>query len=253
MLTLEHVSAGYGGADVIRNISLQVKRNENLSIVGPNGCGKTTLLKAIAHLIPYKGTVTLDEVELRHMSRREVSLKIGMLSQQFGMYFTYSVFETVMMGRYLHIKNRFSNRPTDADRAVVMRALEAVHLVAEQDKEVTKLSGGQLQRVFLARTLAQEPELILLDEPTNHLDIKCQMELIAYLKDWAKEGSRAVIGVLHDINLAIQLSENLLVMKDGEMRASGRVDEILADGLLNETYEMDVTRYMQSALQRWVR
>jgi len=251
MLTLENISAGYGGVDVIRNISMQVNRNENLSIIGPNGCEKTTLLKAIAHLIPYRGTITLDGAELRRMDRREVSLKIGMLSQQLGMYFTYSVFETVMMGRYLHIKNRFSNRPTEADRAVVLRALEAVNLVSERDREVTKLSGGQLQRVFLARTLAQEPELILLDEPTNHLDLKCQTELIAYLKEWAKEGNRAVIGVLHDINLAMQLSENLLVMKDGEVQAAGRVDEILADGLLNETYEMDVTRYMQSTLQRW--
>jgi len=251
MLTLNNVSAGYGGVDVIRNISMEVKGN--LSIIGPNGCGKTTLLKAIANILPSKGEIAISGKPFSRMKRREISLEIAMLSQQPSIYFSYSVFDAVMMGRYLHIKSRISDNPTKEDKAVVVRSLEAVNLLAEKDRDITKLSGGQLQRVFLARALAQEPRIILLDEPTNHLDLKCQIEIIAYLNKWAKEGNRAVIGVLHDINLAMRLSGNLIVMKNGEIQANGSADDIIANGLLDRVYEMDVAEFMCVSLGKWSR
>jgi len=249
MLTLSNVSAGYGGVDIIRNISMEVKGN--LSIVGPNGCGKTTLLKAIANILPCKGTIKIMGKQFNEMKRREISLNIAMLSQQPNIYFAYSVFDTVMMGRYLHIKGRISDSPTKEDKAIVTEALEAVNLLNEKDRDITKLSGGQLQRVFLARALAQEPRIILLDEPTNHLDIKCQIEIIEYLKEWARKGSCAVVGVLHDINLAMRLSDDLVVMKNGEIQAHGNVDDIIAAGLLDSAYDMDVAGFMQASLARW--
>jgi iron complex transport system ATP-binding protein len=249
MLTLNNVSAGYGGEDVIRNISMHVKGN--LSIVGPNGCGKTTLLKVIANILPSKGEIELFGKPLAGMKRSEISLNIAMLSQQPSIYFSYNVFDTVMMGRYLHIKNSLSGNPSKKDKDVVLQSLQAVNLLDEKDRDITKLSGGQLQRVFLARALAQEPRIILLDEPTNHLDLKCQIETIDYLKEWEKQGNRAIVGVLHDINLAIRLSDNLLVMKNGEIQANGNAHDIIAAGLLNEVYEMDVARYMQSSLGKW--
>ena len=249
MLTLSNVSAGYGGVDVVRNISMEVK--SSLSIVGPNGCGKTTLLKAIANILPSRGEIEMLGKPLSGMKRREISLRIAMLSQQPNIYFAYSVFDTVMMGRYLHIKQRISDTPTKKDIEIVTRSLEAVNLLAEKDRDILKLSGGQLQRVFLARALAQEPRIILLDEPTNHLDLKCQVELIEYLQKWKKEGDRAIIGVLHDINLAIRLSDNLVVMKCGKIQANGNADEIIAGGLLDQIYEMDVAEYMRVSLGRW--
>ena len=251
MLVLDNVSAGYGGADVIRNISFRAEANENLSIVGPNGCGKTTLLRAAANLLPFRGNITINGKPFSSMKRREISLKIAILSQNIGIYFAYTVFETVMMGRYLHIKDRFSGRPSEKDTAAVMQSLGAVNLLAEKDIEITKLSAGQLQRVFLARTLAQEPQLILLDEPTSHLDLKCQVEIVEYLKKWSCEGNRAVVGVLHDINLAVRLSDRILVMKDGEIQADGKPDEIISRGLLNNVYGMDVANYMKSSLKIW--
>jgi len=249
MLSLNNVSAGYGGVDVIKNITMEIKGN--VSIVGPNGCGKTTLLKAIANILPSKGAIEIVGKKFNEMKRREISLNIAMLSQLPSIYFAYSVFDTVMMGRYLHIRGRISDSPTKEDKDVVTRALEAVNLLAEKDKDITKLSGGQLQRVFLARALAQEPRIILLDEPTNHLDLKCQIEIIEYLKKWAQEGNRAVVGVLHDINLAMRLSDNFIVMKNGEIQADGNVDDIIADGILDQVYEMDVVEYMSASLERW--
>jgi len=249
MLALENVSAGYGETDVIRNITMKV--NGNLSIIGPNGCGKTTLLKTIANILPYRGGMEMSGKTFKNMNRREISLNIAMLSQQPGIYFSYSVFDTVMMGRYLHIKKRITGNPVKEDNDIVIQSLEAVNMLAEKNRDITKLSGGQLQRVFLARALAQQPRIILLDEPTNHLDLKCQIEIIEYLKKWANEGNRAVIGVMHDINLAVRLSDHLIVMKEGVIQADGNADEIIACGLLDEVYEMNVAEYMKESLEKW--
>jgi len=250
VLKTSMLSAGYGGVDVIRDISIEV--SGNLSIIGPNGSGKTTLLKAIANILPSKGKIELFGKPFRSMKRREISLNIAMLSQLPSIYFSYSVFDTVMMGRYLHIRGRMSGSPTKEDKQVVAESLDAVKLLEDKDKDITKLSGGQLQRVFLARALAQEPRIILLDEPTNHLDLRCQVEILDYLKKWAKEGNRAIIGVLHDINLAMELSDNLVVMNSGEIIANGKADEIISAGILNQVYEMDVGQHMRSSLGRWV-
>jgi iron complex transport system ATP-binding protein len=222
-----------------------------VAIVGPNGCGKTTLLKAMANILPVKGTILFQDKSFSRMKHREIATKITMLSQQPAIYFSYSVFDTVMMGRYLHIKDRLLGMPTEKDKEVVEQSLKVVNMLGDKDKEITKLSGGQLQRVFLARALAQEPKIILLDEPTNHLDLKCQVEIIEYLKVWAKDGDRMVVGVLHDINLALELSEHLLVMKDGEIHANGSARKIVAKGLLNEVYDMDVAEYMRKSFELW--
>ena len=249
MLSLNNVSAGYDGIDIVKNVSFDVKGC--VSIIGPNGCGKTTLLKAIANTLPSKGRIAVQGKSFSNMKRREISLNIAMLSQQPSIYFSYSVHDTVMMGRYLHIRSRISGTPTKEDKDVVIKSLEAVNLLEEQDKDITKLSGGQLQRVFLARALAQEPRVILLDEPTNHLDLKCQIEIINYLKNWAANGNRAIVGVLHDINLAMLLSDDMIVMKNGEIKANGKASEIIANDLLDDVYEMDVAGYMRSSLEKW--
>ena len=252
MLSIKNVSVGYDGADVVKGVSFSVNDNENLSIIGPNGCGKTTLLRAISNILPYKGDIEIDGVSLRRMKPKEVSLRIAMLSQMSGIYFQYSVYETVMMGRYLHIKDKLLGLPSKEDKEYVERCLEAVDLKKVAGRAITELSGGQLQRVFLARTLAQSPDIIMLDEPTNHLDLKYQIELIEYLKAWAQErGGRTVIGVMHDINLAMKLSDNILVMKDGGIVAQGKTDDVISGSLLKEVYRIDVAGYMRESLKRW--
>ena len=252
MLTVENVSAGYNGVDVVKNVSFTVNPNENLSIIGPNGCGKTTLLKAIVKLLPFKGSILVGGKSVKSIKSKDLSLKIAMLGQVMGIYFSYSVFDTVMMGRYPHIKGKLLGLPSDEDKEITLRCLCAVGLEAEKDREITKLSGGQLQRVFLARTLAQNPDIILLDEPTNHLDLKLQIEFIDYLKKWAEDENRAVVGVLHDINLALRLSDNILVMKDGETMGYGKTSEIITDELLEQVYDIDVAGYMRETLGRWI-
>ena len=249
MLSLKDVSAGYGDKDVIRNISLDIRLGQNLSIIGPNGCGKSTLLKVMAGLLHYKGDVSLDGKPLNRMKRGEISAKVAMLSQMSPLYFSYSVYDAVMMGRYVHGGGSLLSGISATDKEMVLKCLKIVDMFDEKDRDITKLSGGQLQRVFLARTLAQDPEIILLDEPTNHLDLKYQIELIDYLKTWARENNRAIVGVLHDLNQAIRLSEDVLVMRDGETVAHGC--DILTSDLLEGVYEIDVAGYMKNALSHW--
>jgi iron complex transport system ATP-binding protein len=251
MLTLKNVSAGYNGIDVINNISLCVKEGENLCIIGPNGCGKTTLIKAISGIIPHTGIIKIGGTDINNMKREQVAKKIAVMSQISTIYFSYSIYETVLLGRYLHMKGRTFKEPSAKDREYTDKCLKAVGLFNIKHKQISTLSGGQLQRVYLARTLAQEPNIILLDEPTNHLDLKHQTELIDFLKDWSKYEGHSVIGVMHDLNLAIKLSDNMLVLDNGNIAAYGSTNEIISSNLLNEVYDMDVTEYMVDSLKHW--
>ena len=251
MLTLQNVTAGYNGIDVIYNISLSVKEGENLCIIGPNGCGKTTLIKAISGIIPHEGIIKIDGNNISNMKRVDVAKKIAVMSQISNIYFSYSIYETVLLGRYLHMKGRTFKEPSARDREYTDKCLKAVGLLNIKHKQISTLSGGQLQRVYLARTLAQEPNIILLDEPTNHLDLKHQTELIDFLKDWSKNEGHSVIGVLHDLNLAIKLSDNMLILDNGNIAAYGNANEVISSNLLNEVYDMNVTEYMVDSLRHW--
>lgn len=251
MITLKNVSAGYNGIDVIKNISLSVKEGENLCILGPNGCGKTTLIKAIAGLIESKGNIEIDGKDISNMNRAEIGKNIAVMSQISSVYFSYTIYETVLLGRYLHIKDNIFKKPSQKDKDYVDECLKTVGLFDIKSRQINTLSGGQLQRVYLARALAQEPRIILLDEPTNHLDLKHQAELIDFLKDWSKENNHTVIGVLHDINLAMRLADSALILQNGKTKAYGKSDEIISSDLLNEVYDMDVVGYMIDSLKRW--
>lgn len=251
MLQASNINVSYGKTQVVFDVSFDVADNENLCILGPNGCGKTTLLKAVADLLPHTGKTTIDGTDTSAMRRREVSRRIAMMSQSQGVYFSYSVFDAVMMGRYLHIRDGIFGSPSSHDRDFVAHCLDSVGLTDVAKKEISQLSGGQLQRVFFARTLAQEPQIILLDEPTNHLDMKYQIELIEYLREWSGEEGHSVVGVLHDINLAMRLSERMLIMKDGRTAALGTAGEEVTAELLRDVYGVDVVGFMRESLSKW--
>jgi iron complex transport system ATP-binding protein len=251
MLTLKNVSAGYNGCNVISNINLNVFEGENLCILGPNGCGKTTLIKTIAGIIPHTGTVEINGKSISSMKRTDVAKKIAVMGQISTIYFSYTVYETVLLGRYLHMKGRTFKEPTSRDNEYAEKCLKAVDLLSLKDKQISTLSGGQLQRVYLARTLAQEPSIILLDEPTNHLDLKNQAELVDFLKDWSKKERNTVIGVLHDLNLAIKLADNALLLNKGKTAAYGRAKDVISSEIINDVYGMDVAGYMIDSLKYW--
>ncbi len=251
MLTLRNVRAGYNGMDVIYDVSAEFASGKNYCLLGPNGCGKTTLLRAMAGIIPAAGEILIDGKPLSGMRRREIAKKIAVMSQITTLYFPYSVYETVMLGRYQHMRRSLVGQVGVRDRDAVRRCLEKTGLWALREKQIDRLSGGQRQRVFLAQALAQEPDLILLDEPTNHLDVKHQIELIDALHEWTADGKHAVIGVFHDVNLALRLSEEVLFMKDGRVCGRGKFAEVATRAFLADVYGMDVAAFMRESLEKW--
>lgn len=250
LLSLRGVNAGYDQEDVLHDISLTVMRGEFLCIVGPNGCGKTTLLRVMAGLLASRGEILLHQTPLSSMKRRTVAAHVALLSQHTQLYFAYSVYDTVMFGRYLHQRGVF-RAPSREDRARVREALETVGMWPMRERRIDALSGGQLQRVFLARTLAQEPAIILLDEPTNHLDLTYQVALMESLKAWLCQPERAVVGVLHDLNLALAYADRMALMHEGTIAAIGEAQEALRPQLLERVFGMDVGAFMRRALSRW--
>lgn len=250
MLTVENVSCGYGSNMVVKEVSFAVNENEILCILGPNGCGKTTLLRAIAGLLPSSGKVSIDGVDIRQTERKKMAAQIGFMNQITSVTFTYTVYETVMMGRYAHQKSGIFTAEQKNDKAMVLQSLNQVGMFELKDRQITELSGGQLQRVFLARVLAQNPHIILLDEPTNHLDIKYQIELMDQMREWAKKEKRCVVGVLHDINHAFMFADKILLLKNGCVETFCTADAFDLYSL-NAAYNTDVKSYMQNSLKRW--
>ena len=250
MLNVEHLTCGYGGEPVVKDVSFRVEEGETLCILGPNGCGKTTLLRSLAGLLPCRGKVELAGEDLRRLSARQRARKLALMSQLSPAAFDYTVYEAVMLGRYAHQRGGLLGTGSGRDRKAVEDSLNLTGVWELRDRSVTELSGGQLQRVFLARAFAQEPQVILLDEPTNHLDLRCQAELTDSLRAWAKSPGRCVVGVFHDINLALSFAGTVLLLDRGSVLALERMENFdlkLLDGL----YGMDVRGHMRAALERW--
>lgn len=251
ILSVSNIYCGYDRGDVIKGISLDIEQGDNLCIIGPNGCGKTTLLKALAHLIPYRGSVKLNEMEVSQIDRKNLAKDIALMTQINSIYFPYTVYETVSLGRYAHTKGMFSGL-TGFDKDIIDYSLEKVGLTNMRKSKINELSGGQLQRVFLAKIFAQDPKVILLDEPTNHLDLKCQIELLEYIKEWTKQRGRAMVAVLHDLNLVQMYADKVLLLNQGNTQGYGTPSEVLSNGTLEEVYNIDIKSWMTNVLTKWV-
>lgn len=250
MLKVRNLYCGYDGKDVIKDFNIDITRGQNVSIVGPNGCGKSTLLKAMVSLIDYKGNIFLDGKEVKSIKRKELAKKVALMSQNSQIYFPYTVYETVALGRYAHIDGVFA-RLSKKDEEIILNCLSNVGILDLKDKLINELSGGQLQRVYLARVFAQEPDVILLDEPTNHLDLKCQIEILEHINKWTKENQKTVIGVLHDLNLVQMFSDDVIMLSEGYIVSKGKTKDVLSEDKLEEVYGLNIKKFMINALEKW--
>ncbi|NMM55019.1 ABC transporter ATP-binding protein [Paenibacillus aquistagni] len=237
-LTAEHLSITLAGTDIVKDISLSVEKGQFVGLIGPNGCGKSTLLKSIYKVIkPQKGLVFLGEKDVLKSSARMISKEMGVVGQFNELSFDFTVHEMVMMGRTPHKHLMESDSLKDYD--IVADALDRVHLSAYADRSYLTLSGGEKQRVILARAIAQQPKFLILDEPTNHLDIKYQLQILSVVKSL----NIGVLAALHDLSMASVYCDILYVIKQGEVLASGRPKDILTNELIRQVYDINCEVY----------
>lgn len=249
MLNIKNLYCGYSKFNIIKNVSFNVKRNTNLCIIGPNGSGKSTLLKAIANIIPFNGNIILNQKNISSMRRKEIAKNIAIMSQTSEIYLPYSIFDTVSIGRYVYRKG--IGYLSNEDKEYVLSCIESVGLIDKKDKMITELSGGQIQKVFLARAFAQDPKILLLDEPTNHLDLKSQIEILEYVNRWKETGERSVISVIHDLNLVRNFGESVILLNNGEVVSSGLPKDVLHSNDINNIYDFNIKEFMIKTLEKW--
>lgn len=226
--------AQLGGNQILNGISLSAGQNEFIGIIGPNGSGKSTLLKCIYRVLePTGGGVYLDGKALNRFSYRESAKRIAVLAQHNYYNFDFSVRDVVLMGRSPHKKPM--ERDNAEDYRIVRESLELVGMEAFAERSFSTLSGGEQQRVILARALAQQTPCLILDEPTNHMDIKYQLQLM----DIVKGLNRTVISAIHDLNIAAMYCSKLYVLKAGRVVASGTPEAVLTRELIRQVYEVE--------------
>ncbi|MFE8702981.1 heme ABC transporter ATP-binding protein [Cytobacillus sp. FJAT-54145] len=242
MLHVKHLSGGYTGESILKDISFEVEKGELFGILGPNGSGKTTLLKMISGILAYKhGSISINSKTLSEYTPKELAKIVAVLPQHSSQAFSYTVKETVSLGRYAHQKGWFQTW-SDEDENTVQRVMAQTGVAEFQDKNIQELSGGERQRVYLAQALAQEPEILLLDEPTNHLDLSYQKELLDLLKKWTKERGLTVISIFHDLNLAGLYCDRLLLLERGTININHTPNEVLKEERINKVYDTEIEK-----------
>lgn len=230
------LSYGVNGKIIVDDVSFDIKRNEFLGIVGPNGAGKSTLLRLLARIInPTRGRILLDGENISGYEAKELYKKISFLPQTSYFDFPLSVLEVVLTGRYPYLGILESESKEDIKRAE--DCLSLVDLKGFSRRKVTTLSGGEQQRVSIARVLAQETDFIFLDEPSSHLDIHHKFALMELLESLAQEG-KGVVAVLHDLDLASKFCERILVLENGRVAALGGPSRVLSEKLLSSVFKV---------------
>ena len=236
MLEIRDLSVGYGRRRVLDEISLKASEGEVVGIIGPNGSGKTTLLKTITKVLePISGTVFIDGMDVNEMQSTQIAKKVAVVSQVISINFEFTVEDIVLMGRTPYIKGS----ETVEDINLVRDAMEKTNTLFLKDRLITHLSGGELQRVIIARAFAQNPKILLLDEPTSHLDITNQIDILNLVKNASRKGM-VVIAVIHDLNLAAYYCDKICLLQDGKLISAGTPGQVLTPSNIERAFNITV-------------
>jgi len=252
MLTAEHIWVRYEGRAVVADLSFRLEAGQWLMVAGPNGAGKSSLVKALSQTVPYEGEFSYNGRSLRAMKPSERAREMGVLSQQHSAQYAYTVEEIVRLGRYAYGRGLFSGRDPEGEEAVE-EALEVTGMKAFRHASMLSLSGGEMQRAFLAQVFAQRPRLLVLDEPASFLDLKYQQQLLELIGCWVREPGRAVISVVHDLSAARKYGTHALLLSGGKCLSQGPVAEALSPAFLQQAYGMDVEAWMKELYGQWVK
>jgi len=238
MLKIQSLSVSYGSRRILHDVSLDVQNGEVLALIGPNGAGKSTLIRAVSGVIPYTGHVRTNGDDFISLSPIQRAKYIATVPQAVSMPPAYTVWETVLLGRTPYLG--FLGQPSQKDEEIARQSLQRVSALPFADRRVGELSGGEQQRVLLARALCQSTPILLLDEPTAHLDLQYQVGLLELVTELAHKDNLAVLVALHDLNLAAHYADRIALMVAGNIKAMGTPKEVLLPELIEEAYCLPV-------------
>ncbi len=250
MLQVKNMTVSFGNLTIVDDVSFSIKENQWMMVVGPNGAGKSTIVNAISQGVPYQGQVLFQDKDIASWKTAALARNIGVLMQHHYVGYSFTVEEVVRLGRYAYSHGVFST-DSDEDEEMVEQALALTGMQPLRHQSATTLSGGELQRTFLAQIFAQNPRLLILDEPTNHLDLVYQKQIFGLIGDWVKLPGRAVISVVHDLNLVKAFGTDAILLQKGRLLAEGSVEQVLSRENLQQVYDLDVYAWMQHMLAQW--
>lgn len=232
------LQVGYGDSIIIEDMQLVMRKNKITTIIGPNGSGKSTVLKAVTRLLNYqRGDVIIKDKDIRKYKSKELARCIGVLAQKHSAPADFRVRELVSYGRMPHQKALAGFSKKDNEMIdQVMRTTNTYHL---KDKSIYECSGGEAQRVWIATVLAQDPEMLFLDEPTTYLDVSHQLEVMQLVKKLNRENGVGIVMVLHDLGQAMEVSDWIVVIKDGKKYSEGKPKDVITAKMLKEVYNVD--------------
>jgi len=238
VLTIDGIDCSYGSVNVLNDVKFAVESGEFLGILGPNGSGKTTLLRSISRVLkPKRGAILIDDKDIYGMKSVEVARQLAVVPQDTPVTFDFTALEVVLMGRNPHMP-RFKMESKE-DLAIARNSMEVTRTWDFADRPVTEISGGERQRVIIARALTQEPQILLLDEPTTHLDISNQLEIMDLIKQLCKTKKLVIVAVFHDFNLAARYCDSIILLKDGKIVAIGKANETLTSQNVRKVFSVD--------------
>ncbi|MTI68140.1 MAG: ABC transporter ATP-binding protein [Firmicutes bacterium] len=236
---IKDLNFGYGETLNLKDVSFSIKKGDFVSIIGPNGSGKSTLLKNIASILrPKDGLIKIDNKDIENYNSKDLAKKMALVPQNTNIAYDFSVFDVVLMGRSPYL-SRFQ-RERDIDYKKTKEALRLTDTLHLSERNINYISGGERQRVIVARALAQDTDILLLDEPTSHLDINHQIEILSLLKKLNKEKDMTIILVLHDLNLASRFSDKIVLVNEGTILAKGIPEEVITYKNLEKVYNLDM-------------
>ncbi len=238
VFSVENVDLKFDDKKILKDVSVTFEEHKFNAIIGPNGCGKSSLIKLFAKINePSKGKVLFYGDELAKVKRSDFAKQVAFFFQFNDSSSEITVEQMVSYGRSAHKK--LYQSLSDKDFAIIDDCIEKCDLVDFRTRNMNSLSGGERQRVYLAMTLAQEPEIIVLDEPTNHLDVKYQFQLLSLVRQIMDEKNLTIICILHDFNQVLKYADTTVILKDGEVYASGKTPEVITVKSVKEVFEMD--------------
>jgi cobalamin transport system ATP-binding protein len=238
ILNVEGIECRYGSVKILEDVSFVAKEGDFVGILGPNGSGKTTLLKSISRTLkPTKGAVLLENKDIYSMKGVEIAKQMAVVPQDNAIGFSFTAIDVVLMGRNPHMK-RFQMEGEN-DMAIAKKAMEMTRTWDLAQRSVNELSGGEKQRVIIARALAQEPKILLLDEPMTHLDIINQLEIMDLVKELCVKNNLIVLAVIHDLNLAARYCSSALMLKNGKIFAAGKLENVLTSENIRNVFQVD--------------